>query len=399
MSLYDVHHQSHAQRLIQRAVEQGRVPHAYLFHGPDGVGKETLACGLAQLLLCDSPVERRIDGESEKDVGVDVLRIGCGSCVECRAVASGTHPDLHLIYRQLNREHPDLTVRKRKALDIGVDVLRHFLISRVGLTPIRGRAKLFIVREADRITSQAQNALLKTLEEPPGTTYLILLVTSLDLLLPTTLSRCQVVRFDALPTSFVQEGLRRELPDLSGDRIQWYAQIGDGSLGRALRYAGDDLHGLNERLLEGFADLVTGGSGDRGRSKRNANARSDKVASTWIDESKGLGDCYRKRDPEISDTEAGRRGLQSIFHLAAGWYADVLRVTNGDSAPLLNAQWRSRIEAVCGFVDASRAIEAINRIAQAENHLKLNVNTQLCVETLVNDLARTAGNKVVGVGS
>jgi DNA polymerase-3 subunit delta' len=95
------------------------------------------------------------------------------------------------VHRYLIKEHPESDVRKRKGLEISVDVLRHFVIERTALTPIRGRAKVFVIREADSMTTQAQNALLKTLEEPPGPTFIILLVSALDGLLPTTLSRCQ----------------------------------------------------------------------------------------------------------------------------------------------------------------------------------------------------------------
>ena len=145
-----------------------------------------------------------------------------------------THPDLHVIFRQLNREHPDPVVRKRKALIISVDVVREFIVKRIALKPTRGRIKVFLVREADRMNEQAQNALLKTLEEPPGSALLVLLVDSIDRMLPTTLSRCQVVRFDALPVAFVQEKLSKLVPDLDSDRVAWYAQSSDGSLGSAL---------------------------------------------------------------------------------------------------------------------------------------------------------------------
>jgi DNA polymerase-3 subunit delta' len=226
VSLADVKHQATAQRMLQRAISSHRVPHAYVFHGPEGVGKEMLARGLARLLLCESPkrdAEPQASASATAQVNQEHLLIldACGVCSECKLVAAGTHPDLHLIYRQLNREHPEPEVRKRKGLEIGVDVLRHFVIDKVGMKPSRGRAKVFLIREADVITPQAQNALLKTLEEPPGTTYLILLVTGLDHLLPTTLSRCQVVQFDALPYQFVRERLRAMRPDLPAEQADW----------------------------------------------------------------------------------------------------------------------------------------------------------------------------------
>ncbi len=385
MSLGDVEHQPYAQRLIQRAVARDRVPHAYLFHGPDGVGKERLAVGLGQLLLCSAPVEQKLEGEQADEAGVERLFAGCGVCEECRAVAHRTHPDLHLVYRQLNREHPDPVVRKRKALEIGVDVLRHFVIEKVGLTPIRGRAKVFVIREAERMTVQAQNALLKTLEEPPGTTFIILLVAALDRLLPTTLSRSQVVSFDGLPTEFVRTKLAELSPDLAPDEVTWYARFSDGSLGHALEYIDDELYGLNQRLLEGLISMVRTVD-----PSTTAGRRNDGLVKEWTEESKSLGGRYRKRDPDITDTEAGRRGLKSIFQLAAAWYADNLRVASRNESAIVNANHQTEIEQASRSVDVPLAIEAINRIARAERQLDLNANTQLCVETLLNDLSKIA---------
>lgn len=382
MLLGKVEHQGHAQRLIQRALLAERLPHAYLFHGPDGIGKEKLAMGLAQLLLCQNPVDKALDADQAATVGLEQLRGGCGKCEDCVAVVSGAHPDLHLIFRQLNREHPDPEVRKRKGLDIGVDVLRHFVIEKVGLTPMRGRAKVFILREADRITPQAQNAMLKTLEEPPGTTYLMLLVNTLDRLLPTTLSRCQVLRFDVLPASFVREKLDSLTSDVAPEELDWYARSSDGSLGLALEQVADDWFSLNRRVLAGLAGLC----GD-GRSVPDAIGVGLK---SWTDAAKALGDRYRKRDPDITDTEASRRGLKTLFRLAAVWYADVLRVGSGDGAAVVNLAQADQIDRAAKVMSVQSAGDVINRLAQAERHLDLNANTQLCVETLLNDLERAA---------
>lgn len=374
MSLVEVKHQGAAQQRIQRALALGRVPHAYVLHGPDGVGKEMFAAAVAQLLLCELPKECALDEREAADVGIDQLRTACGDCDDCRMIRAGTHPDLHLIYRQLNRDHPDPLVRKRKGLDLGVDVLRHFLMDKVYLTPARGRAKVFVVREADRITTQAQNALLKTLEEPPGTTYLMLLVRSLDRMLPTTLSRCQLLEFAALPTAFVQSTLRTVRHDLSDEQVTWYASFAEGSVGRALSAADDDLIAVNQRVVDHLIHLH--------------ETRGDVIAAAWTEQAKALGSVFRKRDPEITDTEATRRGLLTIFHLAANWFADVLRVSSCDeAASIVNASFVEELERAGQQVDTEAAAERINRIASAERNLHLNANTQLVVEALVGELA------------
>ncbi len=392
MSLADIQHQGNAQRQIQRAIAHDRLPHAYLFHGPDGVGKEALALGLAEVLLCGESADRSLNGEEADNVGIDRVKVGCGCCEDCRSVSGESHPDLHLVYRQLNREHPDATIRKRKALDIGIDVLRHFVIERVAMTPSRGRAKVFIVREADRMTVGAQNALLKTLEEPPGAAMLMLLVSALDRLLPTTLSRCQVVRFDALPTMFVQRKLARRHAALSDDECEWYARCSEGSLGTAMEYVEDGFLDLFVRLAQGLSRLVQPVNAAEGAARKPLGTKETTTPTialdpkSWIDASKSLGDRYRKRDPDISDTEAGRRGLKALFRLASEWFADRLRCAVGDQPEATGSEFGS--PSGCSELRLSGQVTgaAIQRLAQAEKHLDLNANTQLCVETLIHDL-------------
>lgn len=378
MSLVEVKHQTSAQRFINRALLADRIPHALVFHGPDGIGKELFACGLAQTLLCASPIDRPIT--DVEDSGTNAVRQGCGECEDCRTVSTGSHPDIHFIYRQLNRDHPDDQVRRRKALDIGVDVVREFLIKSVGLTPQRGRWKVFVIREADRITTQAQNALLKTLEEPPQRTTLILLATDVNKLLPTTKSRCQVIPFDPLPVDFVRSKLGEMLTDANSVALDWYARVSEGSLGKALQLAADDIHGVNERMLQGLSNVP----------RLDASA----IVASWMEESKALAELQKKRDPEMSDTERTRVSLQIILSLASTWYADVLRVAQGGTPALTNETLRSTASKVAARCSADSMIWAIERIARAEQQLRQNANVSLVLETLVNALARPATQSV-----
>ena len=373
MSLSDVKYQGRAQDMLQRAYARDRIPHAYIFHGPDGVGKETLARGFAQLLLCGSPIDHTLAPDAVDHVGVETLRTGCGKCEDCHLATADTHPDMHLVYRQLIRQHPDAEVRKRKGLDIGVDVIRHFVINGVHLTPARGRAKVFIIREADRITTQAQNALLKTLEEPPGTTYLILLTASIDRLLPTTLSRCQLVEFGALPTDFIRARVQRDHSDLSPAQLDWYARVACGSIGDAYAAIENDLFALGQTVASTLAKL----------DERTAAI----TIKTWTEAAESIAGAFSKRDPDITDTEAKRTGFKTIFRLAADCYAEALRIVSGETGDGDSATKDEQAALLAGRSDAEALIERINRIAQSERQLDRNVHVQLCVETLVNELA------------
>jgi DNA polymerase-3 subunit delta' len=369
-------HQGHAQRVLQRAIGGDRVPHAYVFHGPDGVGKERLAMGFAGRLLCGEPVTRSFDGATADRVGLPELTEGCGKCVDCRTIAAGNHADIHLVHRYLNRDHPDPAVRRRKGVTLSIDVIRHFLIEPAGLTAQRGRGKVFVVREADRMTPQAQNALLKTLEEPPSDSFIILLARSTDAMLETTRSRCQPVRFDALPRGFVEARLRQARAELSADLAGWYAGIAQGSIGEAINRMDESLHEINEVLAPALANFPP--------------CHEGVSSNKWLDQAKSLTAIYKKRDPDITETDATRTAIQALLLCAATLYGDALRLISGRSDDLVNQRHRREVERMAGRLDAESAARAVQRIARTEADLATNVNTQLVLDALLIDLERIA---------
>jgi len=351
VSFAEVRHQPRALLRLRRALASNRVPHAYLFHGPDGVGKELLARQFAALLLCAEPVGA--DGDA---------RDACGVCQSCRLVAADNHPDLHVVHRKLNVYHAESRIRNQKAVDIGVAVVRQFLIDVAGIAPGMGRAKVFIVREADRITEEAQNALLKTLEEPPAATFIILLATAVDELLPTTRSRCQLVPLGPLPAAFIAERLRADFPELDAASVKRYAALAEGSMSAALRFAGDDIIAFDREVVDRLAKLTPENAMDLARSileyVRDASAR------------------YRQRDSELSDTAAQRAALRDVFILLATGYRDRL--------------YAGGTEGKAASVSPAAAAQAIRVIAATEPQLDSNVNVQLAIESLIIRLARLA---------
>jgi DNA polymerase-3 subunit delta' len=361
VSLFDVRHQERAQRLLLRALGCARLPHAYIFHGPAGVGKEMLARRLASLLLCSD--SQAGSGAADVPGGLaDLAQAGrtpCGACRACKLMAADNHPDLHVVHRLLNAYHPDALVRNRKAVNLGVEVIRHFLIEPAGIAANMGSYKVFIIRDADRISPSAQNALLKTLEEPPPATILILLVSALDQLLPTTRSRCQLVPFGPLPDAFVLERLQAVQPDLAADDARVYATLAQGSIAAALRYAEDELADFNRALAAMLASLTP-----------HSATEAVKAIMEFTKQHSG---AYRKRDPELSETAAQREALRAVFALLATAY-------------------RERMARACGpddsDADPMALAHAVRVIARAEGQLELNVNVQLCVESLVFALAR-----------
>jgi DNA polymerase-3 subunit delta' len=194
--LSTVRAQPTAVETLRRAISGGRVHHAYLFEGPDGVGKERTAFGLAQALVC----ERRPEGVAD----------ACAVCSACaRAVprpgeARPVHPDVVVIERGLY-DPAILGRRSPEAQEISIDQVRTLVLARSAFLPHEGRAKVFIVRRADELSVSAANALLKTLEEPGARTHFVLLTSVADALLPTIRSRAQRIRFAALPDQVVSD--------------------------------------------------------------------------------------------------------------------------------------------------------------------------------------------------
>lgn len=367
MPLSDVLHQDLAQCRIQRAFRSSRIPHAYLFTGPEGVGKQMFATRLATVLLCSDP--REIEVPATANGSVTPRREACGRCTECHLMAADTHPDFHLIHRLLNRQHDDDRVRKLKAIDLSIDVIRQFVIAKVGLQPSLGRAKVFVIVDAERLSTGAQNALLKTLEEPPGHSYLILLAPSADSLLPTTRSRCQEIPFQALPAAHIQERLIEEHAVDSQAAI-FLAELAQGSLGTAKRFLQYQLHELIPDLLErvrqagrdpiGFGQFLSRASEEFGKKIEGA-VKSDE-------------------DEDSVDLNALRLAQGMFIAMVSTILRDVQRAVVGRPPAALPDS--SVISDLAGHTHTRAIGTAIRSVASAEYQISQNANTSLIFDAV-----------------
>ena len=242
MTLAAVQGQPRAVNALKAALRSGAVHHAYLFGGPSGVGKELAAVGLAQALLCaERPDE------------------GCGECDTCQRVVRRSHPDFIWLMPEEEMVARGLAGRSdftgTPSRDIRVDQVRS-LQERLTRRALEGRRKVALVASAEKLNVQAQNALLKTLEEPPSDTVLILLTSSAGKLLPTIRSRCSAVPFGPLPRELVAEHVQRERK-LDAPTADLLAVLSGGSLGRALSL---DVAGLSARkdVIERFEQVRAG---------------------------------------------------------------------------------------------------------------------------------------------
>lgn len=358
MGLSRIKGQEHAVGLLDAALKTGRVPHAYLFHGPDGVGKETAALQLAAALNC------KAGGGSP-----------CGECSSCRMAAGLSHPDIHLIFpmpRDLKPEavaaimadqardgfrDPDFG---RKVAIISVEAVLSEVVAKAGLRPYVGPWKAFVLADADRMTTEAANTLLKTLEEPPERTVIVLTTSRPSALPATIMSRCQRIPFGRLTTDVVEDILASD-PRLGFDRkrARAAAVASLGSAGRAVRADGAALKAELDRV----AAIMTG--------KRTRDVGS------LLDEASAL--AFR----------LGREEQQHVLDLMLLWFRDVLllsslagevdsRLVYSRHADALREEARrmdfEAIEKLIGTVDdARRAIERYSNPTIVFTHVLLDM--------------------------
>lgn len=212
---------------LMRSVKAGRIAHAFLLSGPHGTGKRTCANYLTQTILCASP------------------QAPCGQCPACKKVLAGLHPDVHVV----GEEEKSISVDSIRALR-----------DQLALRPFEADRHIALIPRADRMTAQAQNALLKTLEEPAGGNVFFLLTDQPGAMLPTIVSRCRRLRFSPVSVEACAEILAEK--GVEPGRARLAAACAQGAVGRALEIAGDeDYLPLREKALSSLKALSGGKAG------------------------------------------------------------------------------------------------------------------------------------------
>ena len=210
--------QEFAKRILQAHLADGRVAHAYLLAGPDGVGKRLVALEMAKALNCAASGSRPPGSPSTRAMA------GCDACSTCLQINRGGHPDVHVLSPAGASEA------------IRIDAIRQ-LLGRIALRPFNAAFQVAIIDGAERLTEEAANSVLKALEEPPAHTRFVLTTSRLSDCLPTVVSRCQLVRCQPLPLETIMRILI-ERASCAADTARAIAALARGSASKALELAG-----------------------------------------------------------------------------------------------------------------------------------------------------------------
>jgi DNA polymerase-3 subunit delta' len=324
---------------LLRLLKTRRVPNALLFAGPEGVGKRKFAMALASSFVCQEPV------------GVEA----CGRCGACRRASKLNIPksekkdDFKQVFFS---EHPDIGVVVPFNKNILVDAVRD-LEREANYRPYEAAARYFLIDEADKMNDAASNALLKTLEEPPQSSHIILVTSRPDSLLQTIRSRCQVIRFAPVPDKDIEAHLAAD-GKFAPDDARLVSKLSGGSVGRALSIEPDDFRSRRQRMMDVLDSILV---------------HPDRAA--LLAASERLADAKNKEN-----FEADLGTLESLIHdvWTLKLFGGPERLTNSDLANHL-----------LRFANIARADEPaawLSEIEALRERTEVNINKRIAVDAL-----------------
>lgn len=356
--------QETACRFLSAVALNRAASHAYLFLGPRGVGKAAAAKAFAAALLCEEN--------------------GCGACAICEKIARGSHPDIEVVSPTGNF--------------ITVDQIRE-ISRRLSLRPHEGRARVYIVTDAESFNTESANAFLKSLEEPPSFVYFILLASREDRVLPTLVSRCQPVRFGPVPaaeieTHLLEKGCARPA------EAKAYAHLAAGNLELAIRLATDSHLAERRRHYIAIADNLSQGAWEGGASQliTEVQAAAAKTGAVGGAASRGPAAAAipegfitaTKKQREDSDKRLARAAQGEELRFALGvlesWFHDMMVMAIGAGEAVLNKDFELELEdrALTSKLDSYR--HAAEAIRSARAKLSYNVDMELALMALFSEL-------------
>ena len=358
-SLEAIVDQPKVRDFLAQAIAEGRLSHAYLFVGAPGSGKVDAACALAKAIVCPNG--------------------GDGTCDECRRVSHHTHPDVHWL-------------APASAVGYLADQIRD-LIADVNLAPMRAKAKVYVIDRADLLRGTAANALLKTLEEPPEGVVFILCGRTVAAMLPTIVSRCQVVPFRTSSPEVALAAVVRESG--ASERDARIALAVAGAPARACEFLNSTEHRQVRRLVvQTLGELSRDDSWDVLKAAqeiaaavkvplaaiRDAQEEAVKESSDFLTAS-ALKAVEAANKRELTARE--RSGMMEALSAAESLLRDVLVRCEGVDAPIVNEDAAATVDRISALSTTAGAVRALAACSDAARNLSRNVSAQLTLEVML----------------
>jgi DNA polymerase-3 subunit delta' len=322
-----------ALSLLEHAISSGHLHHAYLFSGPSQVGKTTVALAFAQALLC------------ETGAGYP-----CGECRACQRIAQGRYPDVQTVIAGKST----IQIEQIRALQADA-----------ALSPLEGRYRIFIIPEIERASLPAANALLKTLEEPPPQTMLLLTSTRRDQVVPTVLSRCQIVALRPLPTEQIRTTLETRWA-ADPERAALLARLSSGRLGWAvLAHRDPGLWLTRAKAFDDLVSLTTAGHFDRLAAVEPLSRLPFGV------------DARTQKDASRGDT------VETILGHWVSWWRDIWLIQHGLAEAIVNLDRRLQLAQQADLFKIEQVEGALSDLLETLRRLRANVNARLTLDVLI----------------
>jgi DNA polymerase-3 subunit delta' len=364
----------HARAILTPALAPGATPsHAYLFHGPAGTGKRTVARAFAAALL-------REGARTPETVAERVAR----------------------------DSHPDLTwVRPSGAAEMLVADIEQPVVAAATHTPFESARRVFVIEAVETMNDQTANRMLKILEEPPSFTHLVLLADRREDVLPTIASRCQPVRFDPLAPALLAARIDG-VGGVDGDRAQACARLAMGDAGLAERLAGTEGQALRARAEEFVRSTLAGSTASRPwlgllEAAKTAGAQAGERTQEQLERELEFVPSKERKRYEREAAEARRRGERRVrtqtlglsLRLAELWLRDLMCVSEGAGELVHAVDRRAELESDAEARDALALRRGIELVADTRLSLALNVSEELALEALAYRLQATLADETV----
>ncbi len=347
--------QNRVKEFFQNAIENGRISHAYLFVGERGVGKEAMALEISKALLCSNIQNNHSD-----------------NCPDCSRIAKLSHPDINFLFPSPKNIKED--EHKKIFSSVAEDAYNRLEIwakPTISIERIRemrhassyksfeGKGRVEIIADCEKLTTEASNALLKILEEPPDKMYLFLISSKANLLLPTITSRCQVIKFDPLAIEDIEQALMSR-KSVDEKRARLTARLAGGSYRRAVELLDENLIEMQNKALEFFRKSV----------------QNDFNQIFFIEET-------------LHNFQRDLKKIKELLMLVNIWFRDamIFKETNGEAEELLINY--DQLEILTNFTNKFPNADLYSAVREIEKSLGLidrNVQTQLIMIVLLNKL-------------